>query len=821
MNTKYIYMITVIFLLSGYQAFAVLTPDQTKAARKSFLKGYNYFDKGEKAFNEGHMRQARAFLLESITAFEAIKKKYPNWNNSMIAYRLKFCKALLEKTDAMLKKQKVNLSDSDVDRENITLKDQVSELNEQLAALKKKLSAALDSLEAARREAARDTSTSAEVEKILKEKAELEKRLALVKDRNKQLEMQSGAIPAGDADSETKKALDSALIRIEELAKANDSLKLDLKKEKERFTRIAAENTQLKYENQANVDANAKTKKLVEELNAKIAENNEVISRWDKEKQDFNTKLEDAKKLASQKDEKLNTLKNKLDELRNSITSDTLTKQLENENEILSKDLELVHLQLAKILKEKKNLIEEKQTLTERIARLEKSISSAIEEKNSGVGELETLRRKMVINDTIIKRQDQALADKQKEYDKLKKEIDELVKKYKNIDKKEREFTELAKSSLKTENENRRLKEKVKKLTDSNSKLAAQAERAAKNIEQLQKDIQSLISEQAETEKKSLFAQDRLNTNMQELTKKNLKLSSDIKTYKQQIVLLKEETASLNQALTLKDKQITLMAEDIKNLALHKQPPTVQKQLPREPEIAEDKATVNKLKQVLAAKQAEIETLRKQLTTRTPGTAAPHASSPKPAASKDDKQLKKMLNSALTAEDSGKKEAAIWYYQKVLKLDSENNTALSRLGYLEAAAGHYEEAVSYLDKALKTDPDDVEKLQVLTVCYIRSNKFYKALSYAAKSYAVMPKDAKTLRYLGIIASNLNQKQSAEQYFSKSFKLDPTSAETAFNAAVLLTTCKGRMKEAALWYKKAVELGAERDPGIEKIIRTAE
>ena len=65
------------------------------------------------------------------------------------------------------------------------------------------------------------------------------------------------------------------------------------------------------------------------------------------------------------------------------------------------------------------------------------------------------------------------------------------------------------------------------------------------------------------------------------------------------------------------------------------------------------------------------------------------------------------------------------------------------------------------------------------------------------------------------------KTAAEIQFRESFKIDPTTPETAFNSAVLLTSFKDRMDEAKLWYDKAVELGAERDPGIEKILKTAE
>jgi Flp pilus assembly protein TadD len=94
------------------------------------------------------------------------------------------------------------------------------------------------------------------------------------------------------------------------------------------------------------------------------------------------------------------------------------------------------------------------------------------------------------------------------------------------------------------------------------------------------------------------------------------------------------------------------------------------------------------------------------------------------------------------------------------------------------------------------------------------------LGVAAKANAHAPKDPKIQRFLGIICTHLGWKKPAESLFRSSFKIDPTSPETVFNAAVLLASDKRRTKEAKLWYEKAIKLGAERDPGIEKVLKTA-
>jgi Flp pilus assembly protein TadD len=182
------------------------------------------------------------------------------------------------------------------------------------------------------------------------------------------------------------------------------------------------------------------------------------------------------------------------------------------------------------------------------------------------------------------------------------------------------------------------------------------------------------------------------------------------------------------------------------------------------------------------------------------------------------KRIEKMLDSAALAENENKKEAAIWYYEKVLEDDPDNNVALAKLAYAKAEKGENEEAVRLINRALAKNPDDLELLQTLAVCYSRMKKYYKALGAAAKANAINPRNPVTQRYLGIICSHLGWVEAAKRQFGSSFKLDPTSAETAYNAAVLLLTTKGGLPEAKLWYDKAVQLGAQPDPKIEELFK---
>jgi len=814
MNSKFIVLAILVIFYVSTPLFAVLTPKETKKARKIWLTGYDYFEKGAEALKNGQVRQANTLFKESIKRFNEIKSKYPGWSSSMIEYRLKLCKAKIEDVEQLLANKNIKITDTDIDKENLELKKKLEALKEELSQTKRKLSITLISLDSARKEAARSVNSSEDIEKIIKEKTELEKRYALLVDRSKKMEADSTSIPVAES-NELKKSLDVALLKIEELSKRNIELKTGLENEREHFTKLAKEDTTLKYEYKVLQDKNNATIKEVDKLNGKIAENNEIIARWEKERNDFQSTIQDIKDELKVSRSNEESLKTKLNEIRKSDTGDTIIEQLKNENELLSKDIELVHLQLAKEIKSKKAIIEEKKVIEERLARVEKNISTAIQEKEKSSSDLKMFQEKMAINDAIIKKQDIAIAEQKNENVKLAKELKALADKYKNIDKKEREFTALAKESLEVENKNRSLHEELKEMKRENKLITEKLKNSEFKMVQMQKDLQDLISQNAKLEKKSIIAQDQLQQKLTDATKENIKLSSTIDTNAKKISMLTEELVTVNTMLEKKDKEIRFFTKQLKNVQKREGKtrkfiePQIASKAPEYEDLKEENSRILKKLQKLQEKTAR---LKKEA--QAPALVKPIKKSANPA------KIKKMLSSALNAENSDKKEAASWYYEKVLALDPKNDTALTRLGHIKADSGDYDEAVELTLKGLKNDPDSVEKLQTLAVCYIRKNQFYKALAAAAKANANAPKDPKTQRYLGIICTHLGWKKAAETQFRESFKLDPTSPETAFNAAVLLASDPKRIKEAKLWYKKALHLGAERDPGIEKVIRTS-
>jgi len=152
-------------------------------------------------------------------------------------------------------------------------------------------------------------------------------------------------------------------------------------------------------------------------------------------------------------------------------------------------------------------------------------------------------------------------------------------------------------------------------------------------------------------------------------------------------------------------------------------------------------------------------------------------------------------------------------------MDAENIQALSKLAFLYSDRGDDDLTLKYIERALCYQPYDVQKLLIAGFAYIRKGEYYLALGVLSRAAAQDPKNPELQRYLGVACSNLGWVEAAEKQFKTAFDLDPKSSESAFNLAVLYATCeKPRMDEARKWYKKAKELGAETDPGMEKLFK---
>ncbi|MFT5126554.1 MAG: Flp pilus assembly protein TadD [Rhodothermales bacterium] len=216
------------------------------------------------------------------------------------------------------------------------------------------------------------------------------------------------------------------------------------------------------------------------------------------------------------------------------------------------------------------------------------------------------------------------------------------------------------------------------------------------------------------------------------------------------------------------------------------------------------------------AAEAELALLSEQVAA---STVADSATQPEVTVTEidTDAKVQELLHHGSVAEQQEKDEAAKWHYQRVLEVDPDNLAALQRLGHLLTDFGDFENAERYLMRAFYQDPDAQATLLPLGYALALQQKADLAVSMLSRAVALFPDNPHTHRSLGIACRQVGWLQPATVQFTRAFALDNADSDTAFNLAVLYATAEEpRLDMAKKWYQAARKLGAESDPGLERL-----
>ncbi len=169
--------------------------------------------------------------------------------------------------------------------------------------------------------------------------------------------------------------------------------------------------------------------------------------------------------------------------------------------------------------------------------------------------------------------------------------------------------------------------------------------------------------------------------------------------------------------------------------------------------------------------------------------------------------------------DSGKFRASEKLYEEILTKSPNNLYALSNLGAVYFRTGRLKAAELTLKKAVTIAPKDEFSRRTLGIVYYRQSKFDEAVTELTKALAINPKSFIAHNYLGITASEKGWQEAAEKEMLEAIAANPEYVDAHYNLAVIYATNKPPSKELAKrHYAKAMELGAEANPSLEKLIR---
>lgn len=160
-------------------------------------------------------------------------------------------------------------------------------------------------------------------------------------------------------------------------------------------------------------------------------------------------------------------------------------------------------------------------------------------------------------------------------------------------------------------------------------------------------------------------------------------------------------------------------------------------------------------------------------------------------------------------------------YEVARKVIPDNLLLLVNLGLTEFYLDKPDEAQGFLYQAIQQKFDQPQAWLVLGLIYLDAREYEKAMAAFAQVTLHDPRNARARNYLGVSIGQMGWFNGAESEFRKAVEFDPSYADAHFNLAYFaLQRRQPAVEIARRHYHRAVELGAERDPEIEKQLKAS-
>ncbi|MEA2012406.1 MAG: hypothetical protein U9O87_04880 [Verrucomicrobiota bacterium] len=588
-----------------------------------------------------------------------------------------------------------------------------------------------------------------------------------------------------------------------------ENYKKELKETKKRLSEI----------NKKNIEIAEETKKRYKKETKVFEDRNSELIEIAKQIPELNKKIEKIEKIEKEKeqiiDEK-NRLKKQVTSLDINLEKKELAeKHLRNENTLLVKK----NYALRSQLKEQKKLYTTKMKEVANLTDLNAEISEArliIEKRNLAINKYQD------IIDELQKNYKEEVVKNKNTSNSLKECLADL----KRIEKNYRTSENLSKYyKEKTEKELKILKKELSKFKEDIQVIEGMKTALKKSEEKINK-LNTLLNKEI---KRNVLLQDDFDNDKTNLKENRIVLLEN--KYQTQITQLNSIIKELRQELTnynksIKNKEKAFLKEKDKQLAYIKK-------LKEKIEKDEKTSTTTKyLIHKITRLQNDLNKIQDQYTSlkekvnlnKRIEKIVPQFLPEREYVNMDfDKKIRirARMNQAIAAEKNKKMQTAIFNYEKIIESDSQNKTALLRLGNIYIREGNHEEGIKYLKRAFYLSPDDKDILLPLGFALIKEKQEPDlAVSLLLRAVAFNPENSTLHRSLGIGLQSLGWSNAALKQFKRSFDLDSKNINTAFNIAVLYIA-DAKMNNAKKWYEKAKKLGCEKDPGLEELFYSSE
>ena len=159
-------------------------------------------------------------------------------------------------------------------------------------------------------------------------------------------------------------------------------------------------------------------------------------------------------------------------------------------------------------------------------------------------------------------------------------------------------------------------------------------------------------------------------------------------------------------------------------------------------------------------------------------------------------------------------------YRKVLDLAPDNLLALVNLGVVEFSAGNHKDAEALLKRAVQQRIETAAAWMTLGLIYMDEDRLDEALAALTQATLYDPKDSRARNYLGVVMGRKGWYDAAQDELRKALELNPRYTDANYNlAAFYLERNPPAIELARRHYYRAIELGAEADPEMEKRLKS--
>ena len=916
---KKIFIIFALFL----PLFAMADLDNV---RNEWMKGYTKLEAADKAAKAKRTQEAIPLYRAALAVFETVQRRYPQWNPTLLNYRINYCRQMLEQLTSAPEVKPESLTPKDLVKLNKEYANTIAQLSEERRFLESRVEVLTESLDRARAEAAKAAGVEASLSAASSSRKKLEETNNLLQLRLREANSEIETLKrASSADRDTLKTVQK-LQKTENLLRQSQTdlgkLTEDLKSSRDKvdalnqaYEKLLREKNDLSSEldKTRNIAQNRLTDNESLQTRLKTAQKNaaelektlqkreaaleKLKKKGGKDKTEEGGELSEDLQVARAKNVALNeellTLKAEHDKLKRQLQaseeqrvklSDRITSDTQGVKDSV-KDEKIKGKQVAQLQKE----LEEAQTTAKQ---LQQRLDAQIEltrKQEENITALTTddsdnpnLARKIILQKAQIDKlasENNALNEQLKDADPLARKSlatinslnQQIADGKKKLERATQEIAELKASRDKqAEEQNDAIKKATeeldsqkpdqgaqdvdawKTLYEKNFALAKQAitkeaesharirlleDRYLEAQEQLDEREKELVAAQnaltiaeiaAREAQSKLAAADMaaktaagqtgaakgLTTSLADTTKDLQSKNLAINTLQSKISVLEAQLRDADERATSQTKNLSALADgsdDKTKWVEHIKQLTAR--------LEQEQKHRRALEMALAEKETSVQDVTQTANQQKIDNGPDMQEERRRREREKEAVMKGYLRQAIDAEKQEKVEAAQWNYQKVLEMEPENRIALQRLGIIAANLGNDQDTIKSLQRAFRQDPDDPDPLFALGYSLIRQQEPDWAVYMLARAVALNPKNADVARTYGMALATLGWTQAAEIQLEKAYNLKTEDAEAPLALAILLGSSKPpRIDEAKKWYQIAIQNGAQRDPGLDAVLK---